>query len=128
MRIFHSSIMAATEATRFSYDALLHVLDIVSSDYHALYQCSLVNWEFNRAASRLLYARIKLSPPFQRAIYLKSRAALIYVCLGWASALWPLFMIQIVVHRQGQAFVDGHVYIGKCSSQCISSHRARDQR
>jgi hypothetical protein len=32
-------------------------------DFGTLYQCSLVNWVFNRAASSIMYARVKLPPP-----------------------------------------------------------------
>lgn len=67
--------MAGT-SFHLSYDILLHVLDIFTDDYSTLYRCAPVNWEFNRAASGLLYRRIKLSPPFQRVLDLKNRGTL----------------------------------------------------
>jgi hypothetical protein len=45
------------------YDVLLHILDSLYRDFGTLYQCSLVNWVFNRAASSIMYARVKLPPP-----------------------------------------------------------------
>ncbi|KAJ6615376.1 hypothetical protein B0H10DRAFT_1801539 [Mycena sp. CBHHK59/15] len=54
-----------------SYDLLLLVLDVLGDQYDALYQCTLVNWEFNRAASRILYSRVVLSPAFSPTLSLK---------------------------------------------------------
>ncbi|KAF9463355.1 hypothetical protein BDZ94DRAFT_1259156 [Collybia nuda] len=67
--------MSKTTA-QLSYDTLLCVFDTFADNYGTLYQFSLVNWEFNKAASGLLYRRIKLSPPFQRALDLKDRSTL----------------------------------------------------
>lgn len=58
------------------YDLLLHVLDHFHDDYGTLYRCSLVNWEFNRAALRLLYSRVVFSPPFRPVLNLKDRGVL----------------------------------------------------
>jgi hypothetical protein len=55
------------------YDVLLHILDALYRDFGTLYQCSLVNWVFNRAASSIMYARVKLSPPFKRVLDLKDK-------------------------------------------------------
>ena len=58
------------------YDVLLHILDFVSSDNSVLYQCALVNREFNHAASSVMYARVKLSLPYKRVLDLKDRGEL----------------------------------------------------
>ena len=48
------------------HDVILHVLSSFSDDYGQLFRCSLVNKEFNRAASKMLYRRVVLSPPPSR--------------------------------------------------------------
>lgn len=55
-----------------SYDLLVRILDHFRDDYPTLYSCSLVNWEFNHAASKILYSRAVLSPPFQRVLDLRN--------------------------------------------------------
>lgn len=55
-----------------SYDLLLRILDHFRDDHTTLYSYSLVNWEFNRAASKILYSRAVLSPPFQRVLDLRN--------------------------------------------------------
>ncbi|KAF8229386.1 hypothetical protein L208DRAFT_1424107 [Tricholoma matsutake] len=62
--------------TLIHYDILLHILESLSGDNGTLKQCALVNREFNRAASSVLYARVKLSPPFKRVLDLKDRGEL----------------------------------------------------
>lgn len=69
-------VSAATEMTiakdaSLSYDLLLRIFEICKDDYRTLYRCSLVNWDFNRAASRMLYARVVLSPPFRPSLSLR---------------------------------------------------------
>ncbi|KIK09417.1 hypothetical protein K443DRAFT_127378 [Laccaria amethystina LaAM-08-1] len=54
-----------------SYDLLVRILDHLHDHYPTLYSCSLVNWEFNRVASKILYSRAVLSPPFQRVLDLR---------------------------------------------------------
>ena len=53
-----------------------HILEFTADSYGLLYRCSLVNWEFNRAASRLLYFRVVLSPPFQPVLNLKDTGSI----------------------------------------------------
>ena len=60
----------------FCYDVLLGILRFLSGDNDALYQCALVNREFNPAASSLMYARVKLSLPYPRVLDLKDRGEL----------------------------------------------------
>ncbi|KAF8890707.1 hypothetical protein BD779DRAFT_243700 [Infundibulicybe gibba] len=38
-----------------------------------LSQCAIVNSEFNRVASRLLYSRVVYSPPFRSVLDLKDK-------------------------------------------------------
>jgi len=54
-------------------DLLHHVFQEFSEDYRALYQFSLVNWNFNNVASKLLYTRVEYSPPFRPVLDLKDR-------------------------------------------------------
>ena len=53
------------------YDLIAHVIEICCDDYHLLFQSSLVNWEFNRVASRILYSRIVVSPQFTPILNLR---------------------------------------------------------
>lgn len=48
-----------------NFDIITGVLEQVADDYDLLARCSRINWEFNHAASRLLYSRVVL---FQSAI------------------------------------------------------------
>jgi len=69
----------STEGRRadyFGYDVLLPVLEIFQDHYGNLYRCSLVNRKFNEIASKLLYSRIVLSPPFTRGINLNDQDGL----------------------------------------------------
>ena len=68
--------MSSEPGPHFNYAVLLRILDFLYGDTSALYQCALVNWEFNRAASSLMYARVKLSPPYKRALDLKDKGDL----------------------------------------------------
>ena len=52
------------------FDIISHILGL-SEDYGLLYHCSLVNWEFNRAASQMLYLHVVLSPPFRPMLDLR---------------------------------------------------------
>jgi hypothetical protein len=52
-------------------DILLPVLEIFEDDYCTLYLCSLVNREFNEIATKLLYSRVVLAPPFRPGLNLK---------------------------------------------------------
>ena len=58
------------------YDTLLPVLEILDHDYSDLYHCSLVNRDFNEMASKVLYSRVVLSPPFQPILNLKDKDGL----------------------------------------------------
>lgn len=49
----------------FSYDLLCLVLDVIEKDNATLYQCSLANRDFNRAACRILYSQVAFSPEFE---------------------------------------------------------------
>ncbi|KII84036.1 hypothetical protein PLICRDRAFT_366539 [Plicaturopsis crispa FD-325 SS-3] len=57
------------------HDTLVQVLEYLrlQQDYHSLYQCSLASREFNKVASKALYTRVVLSPPFERVLDLKNR-------------------------------------------------------
>src|ERR1700691_645210 len=58
------------------YDTLLPVLELLERDYGDLYRCSLVNRDFNEMASKVLYSRVVLSPPFRPSLDLKNRDGL----------------------------------------------------
>ncbi|KAJ7682854.1 hypothetical protein B0H17DRAFT_1075127 [Mycena rosella] len=49
----------------FPNDLLCLLLEGLVDDSPVLSQCALVNWDFNRAASRVLYSRVVLSPAFK---------------------------------------------------------------
>lgn len=65
------------------YDVLLRILETIPHDHGTLYRCSLVNHEFNHAASKVIYAKvILLSPPYRRGnetLDLKNRDSLLTV-------------------------------------------------
>ena len=65
-----------TAGVALCYHALLHIVEFLSGDYGVLYNCALVNWQFNFIASRILYSRVKLSPPFRRVLDLKREVIL----------------------------------------------------
>ncbi|KAF8149464.1 hypothetical protein B0H34DRAFT_802453 [Crassisporium funariophilum] len=54
-----------------SYDLIARVMEICQHNYDLLFQCSLVNWEFNRAATRMLYRRVVLAPAFRPVLDLR---------------------------------------------------------
>src|SRR5688500_8884113 len=54
-------------------DVLQQVLDELREDFAVLYRCSIVNWQFNRLASKLLYESVEYSPPFQPTLDLRDR-------------------------------------------------------
>ncbi|KAF5375445.1 hypothetical protein D9615_007974 [Tricholomella constricta] len=60
-------------ASYLSYDILVQVLELLTDDLPSLYHSSLVNWDFNHAASRILYARIQYSPLHRHVLDLKDR-------------------------------------------------------
>jgi hypothetical protein len=68
--LFLLAMMSASESP-FSYDVLLIILE--NLHHGTLYTCALVNNEFNKVASKLLYTSIIVSPPFQRVLNLKDR-------------------------------------------------------
>jgi hypothetical protein len=53
------------------YDLIARILDLLSADYDLLSRCALVDFEFNRAASRLLYARVVVAPKLSLALDLR---------------------------------------------------------
>ncbi|KAJ6482952.1 hypothetical protein C8R47DRAFT_1133302 [Mycena vitilis] len=64
----------------FPTDLLCLILDIVADNRATLCQCCLVNWEFNRAASRVLYSHVGLkisASAFSRARHEKFSKALL---------------------------------------------------
>ncbi|KAJ3522228.1 hypothetical protein NMY22_g11980 [Coprinellus aureogranulatus] len=58
---------------RLYYDVIFRILGYHRDDYGQLFRCSLVNKEFNRAASNMLYYRVVLSPPVSRLYQLNLR-------------------------------------------------------
>lgn len=58
---------------RLYYDVIFRILGYHRDDYDQLFRCSLVNKEFNRAASNMLYYRVVLSPPVSRLYQLNLR-------------------------------------------------------
>jgi len=68
--------LAMSGCVHLYYEVLLHILSFLSADDCALYQCTLVNREFNLAASSVLYARVTLSPPFKRVLDLRDKGDL----------------------------------------------------
>ncbi|KAF8064214.1 hypothetical protein FPV67DRAFT_1654305 [Lyophyllum atratum] len=63
-------------AGRLPYDILVQVVEVISDDYLSLYSCSLVNWDFNLATSRILYARIEYSPSYRHVLDLRDGGTL----------------------------------------------------
>jgi len=59
-----------------NYDVVVRLMDLFRDDYDLLFRCSLVNWEFNRAASRTLYRLVVISPVFQRVLNLKDTGSI----------------------------------------------------
>ncbi|KAJ7145780.1 hypothetical protein C8R44DRAFT_1934 [Mycena epipterygia] len=57
--------MSDFNSVPLSYDLLHLALDILRDETATLYRCTLVNWEVNRTASRILYSRVELSPEFR---------------------------------------------------------------
>ena len=58
------------------YDIFVQVLTFLRDDRISLYNCALVDWNFNNAASRILYSRICYSPEYCPVLDLKNRGAL----------------------------------------------------
>lgn len=70
------------------YDVIFRILGYHRDDYGQLFQWSLVNKEFNRAASNMLYYRVVLSPPVSRLHQLNLRdTGAVTVSLTPSSAL-----------------------------------------
>ncbi|KAJ3514943.1 hypothetical protein NLJ89_g2069 [Agrocybe chaxingu] len=61
-------------------DLIARVMELCRDDYDLLYRCSLVDWEFNQAASRMLYAHVVISPMFKPVLDLKDTGS---IPLGW---------------------------------------------
>jgi len=59
-----------------AYDIVNRILELSADNYGLLYHCSLVNWEFNYAASRLLYFRVVLSPLFRPVLNLRDTGSI----------------------------------------------------
>jgi len=58
------------------YDVVTQILDFAADDYGLLFQCSLVTWEFNCAASQLLYFHVVVSPPFREVLNLRDTGSI----------------------------------------------------
>ncbi|KAG2005739.1 hypothetical protein CC2G_002118 [Coprinopsis cinerea AmutBmut pab1-1] len=87
------------ERTHFPlyYDVLLRSLEFFRGDYGALYRFSLVNKDFNRAASTLLYSRVVLSPPPSHALQINLKdAGAITSPSNLPSALLPKYKAIVV--------------------------------
>lgn len=54
-----------------SADVLLPILEILRGDRRTIYNCALVSHTFNVPASKILYARVTVSPPARLGIDLK---------------------------------------------------------
>lgn len=67
--------MSETKST-LVYDLIAHVMELCYDDYYLLFQSSLVNWEFNRAASRILYSRVVVSPQFKPVLNLRDTSSI----------------------------------------------------
>ncbi|KIM41940.1 hypothetical protein M413DRAFT_445142 [Hebeloma cylindrosporum] len=67
--------MSETKSTLI-YDIIARVVELCCDGYHLLFQCSLVNWEFNRAASRVLYSRVAISPQFKAILDLRDTGSI----------------------------------------------------
>lgn len=84
------------------FDVVLRVLEALTEDapLGILYSCTLVDRQFNNAASKLLYKRVVLSPPFTRTINLKQRSqelVSIFLLRGNANVTratldWPVYI------------------------------------
>ncbi|CAA7262648.1 unnamed protein product [Cyclocybe aegerita] len=59
-----------------NFDLIARVIELCRDDYGLLYHCSLVNWEFNRAASRMLYAHVVISPMFKPVLNLRDTSSI----------------------------------------------------
>lgn len=57
------------------YDIVVRVMDLCGAqdDYALLARAARVNWEWNRAATRVLYARVVVAPPFKAGLDLRDR-------------------------------------------------------
>ena len=60
------------------YDIVVRVMDLCSAqdDYALLASAARVSWEWNRAATRVLYAHVVVTPPFKSGLDLRDRGAL----------------------------------------------------
>ena len=58
------------------YDLISCVMEFCRDDSSLLYQCSRVNWGFNQAATRILYSRVILSPPFRPVLDLSDTSSI----------------------------------------------------
>jgi hypothetical protein len=69
--------MPGDRTSSLVHDILLPVLEILQYNYGDLYRCALVNRDFNAIASKVLYSRVVLSPPFRPVLNLKDRDGLL---------------------------------------------------
>ncbi|KAF9478583.1 hypothetical protein BDN70DRAFT_994118 [Pholiota conissans] len=53
------------------YDLIASVVEFCRDDYALLFRCALVNWEFNRVASVMLYSRVVIAPQFKPILNLR---------------------------------------------------------
>jgi len=56
-----------------SYDIIARILEFCGQDYALLFHCSLVNWQFNLAASKMLYSTVVICPKFNPVAILNLR-------------------------------------------------------
>ncbi|KAF8968746.1 hypothetical protein BDZ97DRAFT_1797828 [Flammula alnicola] len=63
--------MSSPRSSGLVYDLIARVMELSRDDYALLFHSSLVNWEFNRAASRMLYSRVVVSPHFKPVLNLR---------------------------------------------------------
>ena len=66
----------ASSSVYLPYDLIACVIGISRDDYSLLYQCSLVNREFNQAVTQILYSHVVLCAPFQPVLNLSNRSSI----------------------------------------------------
>ena len=80
--------MGNVEGVRVVYDIIARVMEGCQDDYDLLARCALVSWDFNGAASRMLYSRVVISPPFSPVLNLRDAGSIpvsSYIDLPWLS-------------------------------------------
>ncbi|KAF8904781.1 hypothetical protein CPB84DRAFT_1677109 [Gymnopilus junonius] len=68
--------MPSDEGVKLVYDIIARMMEICRDDYDLLARCALVNWEFNQAASRMLYWHVVISPAFSPVLNLRDTGAI----------------------------------------------------